>query len=97
MSVSPPCHFLCPRDSSIPFTIQSATEAEERDSTKKEELLQNQGSYLMISRNCVDSALPEQAFLAEPVQLSLFNCCWCVSPLKHHVYSETLCYSGQEM
>lgn len=66
MSVSPPCHFLCPRDSSIPFIMQSAAEAEEGDTTKKEEPFPNQGSYLMISRNCVDcgSALLGQVSLA---------------------------------
>lgn len=43
------------------------------------------GQFLMISRNCVDcgSALPEQASLAEPGQLSLPHCCWCLSPLQH--------------
>lgn len=43
--VSPPCSFLCPRDSPTPFTIQSATEGEEGDIIKKEELLPNQDSF----------------------------------------------------
>lgn len=67
---------------------------------QKEGTALNPASYLMISRNCVGcgSPLPELVSLAEPGQLFLsFVGCWCVSPLKHHVFPETLCYSGHEM